>query len=590
MSREDLYSDPKLTAYRAANGPLPRQSWLWPLYGAGLENLGRHGRAIAVGMPECGPDELLVRHDAVGLCFSDTKIIKAGPDHPRLGGRDMANEPVVMGHEVALTVVQVGDNRRDQFKPGDRFIVQADIYYKGQGLAYGYALQGGLSQYNVVGKAVLDGDEGCYLIPVQPDTGYAQAALTEPWACVTASYDVEYRVGWLAGGDVLVVAGSSSSPDVSLGIPYAEGHSPARVVTLGVCGRLLDELQKRAGQDGFELVALGCPHGSSLAQAREATEKGMFDDIVLLGADAALYALVENAAGRGCQLNLVGARGLSEPAPVDVGRLHYEGLSLVGTAEADLSRAYRPIRTQIKPGGAALFVGAAGPMGQMHVQRALQLADGPRLVVATDLVPARLQTLEQKCASLIQAKQGVTIFAARVPGDQTPDEFNAELVRMTGGRGYDDIVVLAPSPRVVAGAVPMLADGGTLNVFAGLARGTKAEIDLRVVVERGIRFSGTSGSGIRDLRNMLTAAETGELDPNLSVVAVSGLCSVKEGLEGVIHQRFPGKVVIYPQILDFPVTPLADLEGVLPGVYAKLGPQHSWTVEAEAEFLKELLP
>jgi len=35
---------------------------------------------------------------------------------------------------------------------------------------------------------------------------------------------------------------------------------------------------------------------------------------------------------------------------------------------------------------------------------------------------------------------------------------------------------------------------------------------------------------------------------------------------------------------------LEDLKDVLPKVYAKLGSHHSWTVEAEAEFLKELLP
>ena len=48
----------------------------------GLENLGRDGQPIQVPMPACGPDELLVRHDAVGLCFSDTKVIKAGEHAP----------------------------------------------------------------------------------------------------------------------------------------------------------------------------------------------------------------------------------------------------------------------------------------------------------------------------------------------------------------------------------------------------------------------------------------------------------------------------------------------------------------------------
>jgi threonine dehydrogenase-like Zn-dependent dehydrogenase len=163
-------------------------------------------------------------------------------------------------------------------------------------------------------------------------------------------------------------------------------------------------------------------------------------------------------------------------------------------------------------------------------------------------------------------------------------------MELTDGRGYDDIVVLAPSAGVAAGAARMLAPGGVMNVFAGLPQGTKAPIDLTVVAARGARFTGTSGSSIRDLRSMLDEAEAGRLDPNLSVVAVSGLNDSKKGLEGVVHQAYPGKVVIYPQIADFPLTALEDLADVLPTVYAKLGPNHSWTVEAEAEFLKELLP
>ena len=88
---------------------------------------------------------------------------------------------------------------------------------------------------------------------------------------------------------------------------------------------------------------------------------------------------------------------------------------------------------------------------------------------------------------------------------------------------------------------------------------------------------------------MLDAAEGGRLDPNLSVAAVSGMRDAKKGIEGVMSQTFPGKIVIYPQILDFPLTPLAELAASLPAVYALLGPQESWTNEAEAEFLKEML-
>ncbi len=35
----------------------------------------------------------------------------------------------------------------------------------------------------MIDQRVLNGDHGNYLIPVKPDTGYAEAALTEPWAC-----------------------------------------------------------------------------------------------------------------------------------------------------------------------------------------------------------------------------------------------------------------------------------------------------------------------------------------------------------------------------------------------------------------------
>ena len=108
MSNERLYDDPKLAAYRRADGPLPERYWLWPLYGAGFENLGRDGQPIEAEMREPGPDEILVRHDAVGLCFSDTKILHAGESHKRLSGRDMRDTPEVMGHEVVMNVVHAG--------------------------------------------------------------------------------------------------------------------------------------------------------------------------------------------------------------------------------------------------------------------------------------------------------------------------------------------------------------------------------------------------------------------------------------------------------------------------------------------------
>lgn len=103
----------KLSAYRRADAPSPERNRLWPLYGAGFENLGRDGRPIEVPMPRHGPDELLVRHDACGLCFSDFKVLRAGQEHPRVY-RNMQANPVVLGHEVTVTVIGVGEDLRER--------------------------------------------------------------------------------------------------------------------------------------------------------------------------------------------------------------------------------------------------------------------------------------------------------------------------------------------------------------------------------------------------------------------------------------------------------------------------------------------
>jgi hypothetical protein len=89
---------------------------------------------------------------------------------------------------------------------------------------------------------------------------------------------------------------------------------------------------------------------------------------------------------------------------------------------------------------------------------------------------------------------------------------------------------------------------------------------------------------------MLHQAETGQLSPNRSVAAVGSLNAARDGLKAVQDTAYPGKIVIYPQIKDLPLTALADLKDQLPTVYAKLKDGREWTVEAEEEFLRLMLP
>jgi threonine dehydrogenase-like Zn-dependent dehydrogenase len=585
----------KLELFRKGVVPEGATNHYWPLFGAGLENLGVDGHPAEAPLPAYGPDELLVRHDACGLCFSDIKVIKLGQEHPRIF-RDIKKEPVVLGHEVCMTVVGVGEDLRDQYRLGDRFIIQADIWTKGVNLAYGYMIQGGLSQYGVIDQRILNGDDGNYLIPVKPETGYAESALTEPWACVTAAYELEYRTGLKAGGTTWVIGTSlARGKAYTIGCGFDTESHPDRLILTGVPPAFEAWLRGRAAELGVEVLtadvtlpnlgrpALSAPNGSNVG-----TLEGWHgvDDIVLLcpGPDL-IEAVSPHLADFGICAIMADAP-LARKVNVDIGRVHYNRWVYVGATGPDIARAYSdvPVLSSLKPVGRALFVGAGGPMGRMHVQRAIQVADGPSVIVCTDVSDLRLRDLFESF-SAEAAANGIE-FVCLNPTQR--EEYEAGMARFRAD-GFDDIIVLAPVASVISDAATWVGTHGVMNVFAGVARGTMAQIDLSDVYLKQARHIGHSASSIEDLRFMLFQAETGTLSPNRSVAAVGSLGAVRDGLQAVMDTTFPGKVVIYPHLKEMPLTAVPDLKDRLPTVYARLKDGREWTTEAENEFLRLML-
>jgi threonine dehydrogenase-like Zn-dependent dehydrogenase len=195
----------KYEQYRAVAGPVPDETWAWNMYGAGVESIGRNGRPEQLPVPEPNDDQLLVRVDSVGMCFSDVKLIKQGGSHPKLYNRDLAQEPTRLGHEVSITILKVGKNWQDQYHAGQRLAVQPDIYQQGKSTAYGYTVPGGLIQYHLIGPEVLQTDEGACLLPLEGDLGYAESSLLEPWGCVVAAYTQRRRLQPKEGGIMWIV-------------------------------------------------------------------------------------------------------------------------------------------------------------------------------------------------------------------------------------------------------------------------------------------------------------------------------------------------------------------------------------------------
>lgn len=555
---------------------VPDRMLRWELYGAGLDSLGQENAPALRDVPRPGPGELLVRVDACGICFSDIKIINLGGDHPRLQGRDLRADPVVMGHEVSVTVVDVGPDAPVEFPPGQRAIVQADIYVNGVNRAFGYRIPGGFSQYALIPREVLQGDEGCYLLPVDARLGHAEAGLCEPWACVEASYNYRPRTAPKAGGDLLLFNVSEDLTQLE-SFRFTPPDPTGRVLVVagsGMPGRALGQLIQNAGKVDVVSDRSACQEASA----------GPWDDIVIAGTPppglvAALAACLKPHG----TLCLLGG-GQMPVAELDIGRIHYQGLQVVGSPGLDVMQAYAWKRTaELMPGGTAWFIGAGGPLGQMHLSRALTLPTPPRHIVATQNTGPRLEDLRQRFEPLARAR-GVelTLLDPKALGPEAMDR----ALRSAAPGGFTDIACIVPNVEVVEESQRYLAENGGYDIFAGVPVGTMARIDLSAVVHRGARFWGTSGSSIADLRSVLQKVDRGELATDSVVAAVGGIRAVKEGLAAVRDARYLGKTLIYPQLTHLPLLSVEECVERYPTLREKLTEGRYWNREAEAELFR----
>lgn len=566
--------------YRRAVDSVPEKTWAWNMYGPGLESVGREGKPEASDVPEPGADQLLVRIDSVGMCFSDVKLIRQGGSHPKLYNRNLQEEPTRLGHEVSLTIIKVGENLRDKYEPGQRLAVQPDIYQQGKSTAYGYTVPGGLVQYHLIGPEVLDTDEGACLLPLEGDMGYAESSLLEPWGCVVAAYTQRRRLTPKEGGVMWIVGRPGDKRDYT----FSQGLEAPQTIVLSDAPPPVRALVEESGARVVLRDGLSMDDYAVLSQ--ELTDGRGFDDIVVLDprSGARVGAIARHIARRGT-MNMVGETPLDGLVDADVGRLHYDYTAYVGNRGPDIAASYGEARNrcELRPHGVAVFVGAGGPMGQMHVQRAIELPQGPRAIVATEVNDERLQALEESFGPLA-AEHDVSLYLLN---PQTSEEsLNDVVMRVSEGKGADDVVISVPVASLMAEGAALMNPEGMLVLFAGVPNGTLAPLDMSNVYLHNAQYTGTSGLTLQDQRQVMERALAGDLSPGRSVAAIGGMNAAREGLEALMEGRYPGKIVIFPQIMDLPLMGLDELQERLPEVGAKLGPGNIWTKEAEAALIE----
>ncbi len=533
-------------------------------------------RAKSVTAP--GPRQILARVEAVGLCFSDLKLLKQFRDHARKSdvtsglSADVLAEipsyvpgdlPTVPGHEAVCRIVAVGSGVKHH-KVGERVLVQTDyrsLRTAGSNAAFGYNFEGALQQYVLMDeRVVMDPETGeRFLIPVGEELSASAVALVEPWACVEDSYVSPERRGPLAGGRMLVVADAGARVE-GLGEAFKRGV-PATIHCACADAEQVEALE-RIGPRVVE------------AESVAALGDAAFDDIVYFGATrSTIEALSDRLAAHGIANVVLGGRRIGEPVSIGVGRVHYGGTRWVGTAGESADEGYEaiPESGELRAGERMLVVGAAGPMGTMHVIRALSSGVAGISVTGTDFDDARLAALSARAQPIADARGAALLLA------------NAKAAPVEPGFTY--VALMAPVAALVAEAIDSSAPGRLINVFAGIPAPTRAEVDLdRYIANRCYMF-GTSGSVIRDMRIVLERLASGRLDTNASVDAVSGMAGAIDGIRAVENRTLAGKIVVYPALQDLGLTPLGDLPERFPTVAAKLA-EGGWTKAAEDELLR----
>ncbi len=536
-----------------------------------------HNREKAVPLP--GPHQLLMRVEAAGICFSDTKLLHAFTSHPRKGpvitGLDAdvlaeipsyvpGSVPAVPGHETVGRIVAVGDEVRHH-RVGERCLVETDYRHlmtAAANAAFGYNFEGGLQEYVLLDERVIIEPETGerFLIPVSDGPSASAIALVEPWACVEASYVYRERRGPLPGGRMLVVADAGHAIEGLAPLP--EEARSARLTAL-----VADAAQRQA----LEAIGVAVSIATDIADLpREA-----FDDIVYFGADAGrIEVLQDSLALRGLINVVTGGIAIDRTVALDIGRVHYDLTRWTGTAGISAAAGYAAIPPdgELRSRDRYAVIGAAGPMGLMHVVRAVSAGWHDLSIEALDIDDARLEHLRQTAGPIAESR-GVELAV-----------INSRKTRPAPGFSY--IALMVPAPPLVEETVALAGHGCRINIFAGFPNRTRAEVDLDVYFGKSCYFLGTSGSLIPDMKAVLAKLERGELDTNISLDAVAGFEGVADALAAIESRTTAGKIVVYPALPELGIVRLDELGKRHANVAAALKDGH-WTKAAEQELLSE---
>ncbi len=295
-------------------------------------------------LPAISDDELLVKNISNSVCLSTYKAALLGSNHKRVPD-DIAEVPVITGHEYAGIIIAVGKNLEDQFKAGDSFVLQPAMGLPtGYSAGYSYETFGGNATYSIIPKIAIE--RGCVL-PYKGDY-FADASLAEPMSCIigayhasyhTTPYVYEHEMGTKEGGSLALLA--CAGPMGIGAIDYAINGpvKPRIIVVTDIDQARLDRAESlisvaSAKDKGVELHYVNTAEQDNPVEYLKSLNGGEgFDDVMVYAAVAQVLEQADELLGNdGCLNFFAGPTDKQFKVLFNFYNVHYEATHIVGTS------------------------------------------------------------------------------------------------------------------------------------------------------------------------------------------------------------------------------------------------------------------
>ena len=268
------------------------------------------------------------------------------------------------------------------------------------------------------------------------------------------------------------------------------------------------------------------------------------------GGDATYCIIPAEVMELGCLLEYKGRAyyeaSLAEPMSCSIGAFHAAYHTRMGVYEHQMG---------IRENGKLAIMAGAGPMGLGALTYALHCDRRPSLIVVTDLNESRLKRAGELFPVDVYAKEGIELHFVNTGNFENPV---AELLKISGGNGYDDVLCYAPVAAVIKQSGDILGRDGCLNFFAGPTDNQfSASLNFYDVHYNSTHVMGTTGGNTADMIESLELTAAGRIDPAVMVTHIGGLDAAAETTLNL--PKIPGgKKLIYTH-LTMPLTALEDL-------------------------------